>query len=141
LRRYEDGTTKANLDMELAIDLLTQAPHLDVAIIVSGDGDFARLVDAAQGLGLRVEVAATPRQASTELIDVADCFIDLEVSARQFARADLPPRERPLPPRYGNSEGRSYGPRAPQGELRPTPPRLETTGPAVPTDTTSGERE
>ena len=40
LRRYEDGTTKANLDMELAIDLLTQAPHIDVAIIVSGDGDF-----------------------------------------------------------------------------------------------------
>jgi uncharacterized LabA/DUF88 family protein len=101
LRRYEDGTTKANLDMELAIDLLTQAPHLDVAIIVSGDGDFARLVDAAQGLGLRVEVAATPRQASSELIDVADRFIDLEINARVFARAELPPRERPAPaPRY-----------------------------------------
>ena len=62
LRRYEDGTTKANLDMELAIDLLTQAPHIDVAIIVSGDGDFVSLVDAAQRAGLRVEVAATPRQ-------------------------------------------------------------------------------
>src|SRR4029079_4579939 len=82
LRRYEDGTTKANLDMELAIDLLTQAPHIDVAIIVSGDGDFVSLVDAAQRAGLRVEVAATPRQTSTDLIDVADRFIDLEANAR-----------------------------------------------------------
>src|SRR6476469_1311872 len=92
LRRYEDGTTKANLDMELAIDLLTQAPHIDVAIIVSGDGDFVSLVDAAQRAGLRVEVAATPRQTSTDLIDVADRFIDLEANARIYARADLPPR-------------------------------------------------
>lgn len=92
LRRYEDGTTKANLDMELAIDLLTQAPHLDVAIIVSGDGDFVSLVDAAQRAGLRVEVAATPRQTSTDLIDVADRFIDLEAHARTYARAELPPR-------------------------------------------------
>ena len=92
LRRYEDGTTKANLDMELAIDLLTQAPHIDVAIIVSGDGDFVSLVDAAQRAGLRVEVAATPRQTSTDLIDVADRFIDLEAHARTYARAELPPR-------------------------------------------------
>jgi uncharacterized LabA/DUF88 family protein len=114
LRRYEDGTTKANLDMELAIDLLTQAQHLDVAIIVSGDGDFARLVDAAQNLGLRVEVAATPRQASSELIDVADRFIDLEANARVFARAELPPRDRPLgaprPEGYPRGAGRpGYG--------------------------------
>jgi uncharacterized LabA/DUF88 family protein len=93
LRRFEDGSTKANLDMELAIDLLTQAPHIDVAIVVSGDGDFVNLVDAAQNAGLRVEVAATPRQAATDLMDIADQFIDLEASVAQFARADLPPRQ------------------------------------------------
>ena len=93
LRRFEDGSTKANLDMELAIDLLTQAPHIDVAIIVSGDGDFVNLVDAAQNAGLRIEVAATPRQAATDLMDIADQFIDLEANVAQFARADLPPRQ------------------------------------------------
>ncbi|MGI8855275.1 MAG: NYN domain-containing protein [Thermomicrobiales bacterium] len=93
LRRFEDGSTKANLDMELAIDLLTQAPHIDVAIVVSGDGDFVNLVDAAQNAGLRVEVAATPRQAATDLMDIADQFIDLEANVAQFARADLPPRQ------------------------------------------------
>ena len=120
LRRYEDGTTKANLDMELAIDLLTQAQHLEVAIIVSGDGDFARLVDAAQNLGLRVEVAATPRQASSELIDVADRFIDLEANARTFVRAELPPRDRPLPPPRPDGYGRSFT-RPAYGEARLPP--------------------
>jgi uncharacterized LabA/DUF88 family protein len=156
LRRYEDGTTKANLDMELAIDLLTQAPHVDVAIIVSGDGDFARLVDAAQAQGLRVEVAATPRQASSELIDVADKFIDLEANARIFARAELPPRERPLSPR-GTSELRSYGRPGTGmlGEGRPSPGilggRSETTplgedepeqenGPDEPNRVSNGQR-
>ncbi len=129
LRRFEDGSTKANLDMELAIDLLTQAPHIDVAIIVSGDGDFVNLVDAAQNLGLRVEVAATPRQAATDLMDIADQFIDLEASVAQFARADLPPRPTyprpegsgPMAPRPmgggsgSNSSGGSYAPRAPYG--------------------------
>jgi len=93
LRRFEDGSTKANLDMELAIDLLTQAPHIDVAIVVSGDGDFVNLVDAAQNAGLRIEVAATPRQAATDLMDIADQFIDLEANVAQFARADLPARQ------------------------------------------------
>jgi uncharacterized LabA/DUF88 family protein len=114
LRRFEDGSTKANLDMELAIDLLTQAPHIDVAIIVSGDGDFVNLVDAAQNAGLRIEVAATPRQAATDLMDIADQFIDLEASVAQFARADLPPR--PAYPRAENSAptnrpANSYAPR------------------------------
>jgi uncharacterized LabA/DUF88 family protein len=139
LRRYEDGTTKANLDMELAIDLLTQAQHLEVAIIVSGDGDFARLVDAAQNLGLRVEVAATPRQASSELIDVADHFWNLEENARTFVRAELPPRDRPLPPRpeaYGYNRGfnrPAYG----EARLPPNgapPPAVRAEPPAPPAE-------
>lgn len=110
LRRFEDGSTKANLDMELAIDLLTQAPHIDVAIIVSGDGDFVNLVDAAQNAGLRIEVAATPRQAATDLMDIADQFIDLEASVAQFARADLPPRQA-----YGRPDGAVATARPAQG--------------------------
>ncbi len=114
LRRFEDGSTKANLDMELAIDLLTQAPHIDVAIIVSGDGDFVNLVDAAQNAGLRIEVAATPRQAATDLMDIADQFIDLEANVAQFARADLPPR-----PVYPRPEGASVN--RPAGSYAPRP--------------------
>ncbi|ACZ39071.1 NYN domain-containing protein [Sphaerobacter thermophilus] len=85
LRRYSDGTSKGDLDMELAVDLLSQAPYIDVAVIVSGDGDFTYLVDRAQRLGLRVEIASTPRYTATDLMEIADRYIDLEANLHVFA--------------------------------------------------------
>ena len=84
IKRFSDGTTKGDLDMELAVDLLSQAPYIDVAIIVSGDGDFTYLVDRAQRLGLRVEIASTPRYTAIELMEIADEFIDLEANMQAF---------------------------------------------------------
>jgi uncharacterized LabA/DUF88 family protein len=77
VRRYEDGTVKANLDIELAIDMLTIAEHVDCIILVSGDGDFVRLVEAVQFKGVRVEVVGLAEMTSTALIEAADRFIDL----------------------------------------------------------------
>jgi uncharacterized LabA/DUF88 family protein len=85
LKRFSDGTTKGDLDMELAVDLLTQAPYIDVAVIASGDGDFTYLVDRSQRLGLKVEIASTPRYTAIELMEIADRYIDLEASLRLFA--------------------------------------------------------
>lgn len=85
LKRFSDGTTKGDLDMELAVDLLSQAPYIDVAVIVSGDGDFTYLVDGAQRLGLRVEIASTPRYTAIELLEISDRFIDLEANLHVFA--------------------------------------------------------
>ena len=44
---------KGNMDIELAIDVLEMAEHLDHVILFSGDGDFRRLVEAVQRRGLR----------------------------------------------------------------------------------------
>jgi uncharacterized LabA/DUF88 family protein len=85
IKRFSDGTIKGDLDMELAVDLLTQAPYIDVAVIVSGDGDFTYLVDRAQRLGIRVEIASTPRNTAIELLEIADRFIDLEAHHHVFA--------------------------------------------------------
>lgn len=85
IKRFSDGSIKGDLDMELAVDLLTQAPYIDVAVIVSGDGDFTYLVDRAQRLGIRVEIASTPRNTAIELLEIADCFIDLESHQHVFA--------------------------------------------------------
>ena len=41
IRKYGDGKVKANLDIELVVDMMKTARNLDVAIVVSGDGDFA----------------------------------------------------------------------------------------------------
>ena len=85
IKRFSDGSIKGDLDMELAVDLLTQAPYIDVAVIVSGDGDFTYLVDRAQRLGIRVEIASTPRNTAIELLEIADSFIDLESHQHVFA--------------------------------------------------------
>ncbi len=78
VRRYhdEDGnvTTKANADMDLAIDALLQARNLDRIILLTGDGDFIRLVTALQNMGCRVEVIAFDN-VSHDLREAADSFI------------------------------------------------------------------
>ena len=74
---------KGNMDMELAIDVLEMAEHLDHVILFSGDGDFRRLVDAVQRRGVRVTVVSTfrssPPMVADELRRQADTFIELRV--------------------------------------------------------------
>jgi len=81
---------KGNMDIELAIDVMEMAEHLDHAIIFSGDGDFRRLVDAIQRKGLRVSVVSTvrsqPPMIADELRRQADNFIELEDLRTSIAR-------------------------------------------------------
>ena len=56
IRKYGDGKVKANLDIELVVDMMKTARNLDIAIVVSGDGDFAPAIRAVQEQGVRVEV-------------------------------------------------------------------------------------
>jgi len=67
-------TTKANADMDLAIDALLQARNLDRVILLTGDGDFIRLVLALQNMGCRVEVIGF-NNVSNELREAADSFL------------------------------------------------------------------
>ena len=54
----EDGVrvSKANSDLDLAVDMLLQSAKLDRVVLVSGDGDFVQVVRALQNLGCRVEL-------------------------------------------------------------------------------------
>ena len=67
-------TTKANADMDLAIDALLQARNLDRIILITGDSDFIRLVLALQNMGCRVEVIGF-RNVAHELKEAADFFL------------------------------------------------------------------
>jgi len=82
---------KGNMDIELAIDVLEMAEHLDHVILFSGDGDFRRLVEAVQRRGLRVSVVSTikssPPMVADELRRQADDFIELAELAPLIARA------------------------------------------------------
>ncbi len=77
LKTFYDGTRKANLDVELAVDMLSLAGKYDTAVLVSGDEDFVYALNAVAYKGCRVEVAGFRSNTAPRLIDVADFFIDL----------------------------------------------------------------
>lgn len=60
VRRYTDEsgnvTTKANADLDMAVDAMLQATKLDQILLVTGDGDFLQVVEALQNAGCRVEL-------------------------------------------------------------------------------------
>ena len=72
---------KGNMDIELAVDAMEMAEHLDHLVLFSGDGDFRSLVEAVQRKGVRVSVVSTnstqPGMIADELRRQADEFIDL----------------------------------------------------------------
>jgi uncharacterized LabA/DUF88 family protein len=72
---------KGNMDVELAVDAMEIAPHIDQMVLFSGDGDFRSLVEAVQRRGVRVVVVSTistqPPMVAQELRRQADEFIDI----------------------------------------------------------------
>jgi uncharacterized LabA/DUF88 family protein len=84
LKRFADGSMKANFDIELAIDILTMSDRLDVVVLMSGDGDFRRLVEMVSSRGVRVEVVAFGETASSELKSVADLYIEIGAHLDDF---------------------------------------------------------
>ena len=72
---------KGNMDIELAVDAMEMAGHIDHMVLFSGDGDFRSLVEAVQRRGVRVSVISTittqPPMIADELRRQADEFIDL----------------------------------------------------------------
>ena len=85
---------KGDMDIELAIDMMEMAPHLDHIILFSGDGDFRRLVEVVQRKGVKVSVVSTvkssPPMAADELRRQADQFIELQDFASEISRAHQP---------------------------------------------------
>jgi uncharacterized LabA/DUF88 family protein len=90
IRKFGDGRMKANLDIELVVDLFRLADRMDIAVVVSGDGDFAPAIRALQDQGVRAEVISFKPNTSSDLIAVADEFTDIMKIAsisRKEARA------------------------------------------------------
>lgn len=78
LVQLPDGSKKANLDVEIAVDLMALVGAYDTAVLVSGDGDLAYAVNAVSYRGARIEVVSLRSMTSDSLINVADRYIDLE---------------------------------------------------------------
>ena len=89
---------KGNMDIELAVDAMELAEHVDQIVLFSGDGDFRSLVEAVQRRGVRVTVISTissqPPMIADELRRQADVFTDLVELQSKLGRD---PSERPAP--------------------------------------------
>ncbi|MCA1974765.1 MAG: NYN domain-containing protein [Caenispirillum sp.] len=105
---------KGNMDIELAIDVMEMAEHVDHIVLFSGDGDFRRLVEAVQRKGVRVTVVSTvrsqPPMVADELRRQADNFVellDLEASISRVVphRQQQQTPAQPTPP-GGDAGGR-----------------------------------
>ncbi len=87
---------KGNMDIELAIDVMEMAEHLDHVVLFSGDGDFRRLVEAIQRRGVRVTIVSTirskPPMVADELRRQADNFVEL-LDLQPSIQRNLPGRE------------------------------------------------
>ena len=88
LKTYADGTKKANLDVEIAVDMLSLADKYDTAVLVSGDEDFAYAINAVAYKGVRVELAGFRSNTSPRLIDVADQFIELDSHLESICKSE-----------------------------------------------------
>ncbi len=140
IRKYGDGKVKANLDIELVVDLMKTARNLDVAIIVSGDGDFAPAIRAVQEMGVRCEVISFRGNTSSDLIEVADLFTDItqiakveKGSSRSGRRVadddeDLSMTEVPDKQTEGTGVGRSRGTRGGRTRTRTGEPEPVAAG-------------
>ncbi|MBA2493586.1 MAG: NYN domain-containing protein [Acidobacteria bacterium] len=119
LKTFYDGTRKANLDVEIAVDMLSLAGRYDTAVLVSGDEDFVYALNAVAYKGCRVEVAGFRSNTAPRLIDVADFFIDLgdiaelvRKDASQSGQYDIPsfipPEELPPPVILTRNSGENF---------------------------------
>jgi len=101
---------KSNMSVELAVNAMELAEHIDAMVLFSGDGDFRPLLKAVQRRGVHVTVVSTlasqPPMVADELRRQADAFLDL---------ADLKPKL-----------GRDPTERPAQREIRQQSPQLSS---------------
>lgn len=84
LQTFIGGQKKGDWDIGIAMDILRLQPKIDVAILVTGDGDFIPLVKFAQEHGLRVELMSFGESTSTALTEQVDSFIDLASAPKEY---------------------------------------------------------
>lgn len=73
VKTMRDHTTgqaiqKANLDVEIVLDMFNLIDHYDMAILVSGDGDFERALQQLKSRGKEVKVISTRGCVASELV-------------------------------------------------------------------------
>jgi len=84
LKEFYGGQKKGDWDLGMTVDMVQQAKKLDTLVLVTGDGDFAALVDHLKAMGTRVEVMSFGSSSAKEIREAADNFIDMDEKPDKF---------------------------------------------------------
>ena len=79
---------RANLDVEIAVDLMAVAHRTDEVWLLSGSRDLERLVEVLRARGLKIVVMSTDGMVPRELRNAADRFVDLATLRPQLEKAE-----------------------------------------------------
>jgi len=74
-----DGSTKADWDVGIAIDVYEEAEHCDTIVLASGDGDFDVLLQRIkQRFNTNTEVYGVAKLTANSLIQQADKYVAID---------------------------------------------------------------
>ena len=84
------STQKANLDIEIVLDMFNMIDRYDIAILISGDGDFERAIQQLKSRGKEVKVISTRSSVAIELVHAIGInYIDLLGIRELVERKDM----------------------------------------------------
>lgn len=84
LQIFYGGAKKGDWDVGLCMDAVRLMPKIDVMVLVSGDGDYTDLVEYARSQGVRTEVIAFEKTASSKLMEAVDSFTNISEAPKKF---------------------------------------------------------
>ena len=77
LSQLPDGTCKANMHVEIAVDMIRMAEYCPTITLLGGDGNLAYALQFLSQQGTFLELVSLQSMTSDRLIDLADLYIDL----------------------------------------------------------------
>jgi uncharacterized LabA/DUF88 family protein len=86
---------KANLDIEIVIDMFNTVNQYNRVILFSGDGDFERAIELLRSKNTHITVVSTEGMIARELRNVSDRYIDLNDIRTHIEKLDIPVRNTP----------------------------------------------
>jgi uncharacterized LabA/DUF88 family protein len=93
LKEYYDDTSgrysqKANLDIEIVVDMFNTVDQYNRVVLFSGDGDFERAIELLRSKNTHITVISTEGMIARELRNVTDRYIDLNDIRDRIEKVD-----------------------------------------------------
>jgi uncharacterized LabA/DUF88 family protein len=93
LKEYYDDNSgrysqKANLDIEIVIDMFNTVEQYDRVVLFSGDGDFERAIELLRSKSTHITVVSTEGMIARELRNATDRYIDLNLIRNKIEKTE-----------------------------------------------------